>query len=470
VTGVVVRLSDTKSDAASSNLASGVKHFEVELLGDKDFPPLAVDAMLKIRNEEFAVRGCGTPDVLVNVGRYETKRGQSSVSLPLPILPLAQSRVMSLQLTFEHLEIAGSHRFHFLVHLNKLLEECLKNYDPSKELPMPPWDLRAHSVNQNSIELIWYACDYAWDRAEHILEIKDGMDWRPVPEEKTDSDYVSRRGPRDGGYVAAVSANLHPATQYTYRVRAQNKAGSTFSQAPSEVTIKTQDTLPIAPIILNAIPDKRAIRLRWLDRSLNESGFRIYRREAGHYAQDVAAEFPAYQGTDEHTWTDETVRPDVLYSYVVAAYNDVGTCPSNEVSAKVPPEAEVPKLGCLEISYRYDHYVGQFLGATFCQAQINFQTDVTNNETDRVVFSSVITMQNPSEEFVSQTIKHCKYLSELPLESGDYTIQMREVMSGVAVGFPYSCQFQIYDGRWSPVFFQKGHYTGSCGGFPADIA
>lgn len=132
------------------------------------------------------------------------------------------------------------------------------------------------------------------------------------------------RKPSGGSYtqVATVSANaisytdigLAGGAQYTYKVCATGVAGdSTFSNET------TTTTAPYAPINLAVANDPTGqVQFTWKDNSVNETGFKVFRRVAGGVHSQIGATAKNVIG-----WVDGTGTPGVRYYYTVSASGPV---------------------------------------------------------------------------------------------------------------------------------------------------
>ncbi len=118
------------------------------------------------------------------------------------------------------------------------------------------------------------------------------------------------------------------ATQYSYRVFAQNSAGS--SSASTVRTITTPDlpipTIPGEPS--GQAESATSIALRWSD-SANESSYRIERTVGEDPWVTIAASLPA----NYITYVDNTVTNGTFYNYRVVAVNAKGEAPSATFTA-----------------------------------------------------------------------------------------------------------------------------------------
>jgi len=124
---------------------------------------------------------------------------------------------------------------------------------------------------------------------------------------------------------------LSPGRRYTYRVRAHNNADSEHSK---EVSAKT----PAPPAAPGALTAKAVsctqIDLKWSDKSDNETGFKIERKDAesGDW-KEKKPNVTSYQDTG--------LSPGRRYTYRVRAHNNADSEHSKEVSDKTPKYIKV---------------------------------------------------------------------------------------------------------------------------------
>ena len=189
--------------------------------------------------------------------------------------------------------------------------------------PNAPSSLVATAVSGSAIDLAWT------DNSDN----EDGF-------------RLERKGPGDTwGEIRLTAANvttyadtgLASSTTYTYRVRATNSSGnSAFS---NEAMATTRVSPPAAPQNLTATAVSRTqVNLAWLDRSSDETGFKVERRTGGGGYGPLVTLKP---GTTAFADTGLTSR--TAYTYRVRATNAGGDSPaSNEATATTfpdPPEA-----------------------------------------------------------------------------------------------------------------------------------
>lgn len=99
-----------------------------------------------------------------------------------------------------------------------------------------------------------------------------------------------------------------------------------------DVFVRTRGSQAVAPASLTAAVEDGQIRLNWVDRSDDETGFRIERRTEGEAFQ-VLVTRPA----GSSNYLDTAIQEGVIYTYRVIALSPYGdSLPSNEASASVP--------------------------------------------------------------------------------------------------------------------------------------
>ncbi len=142
---------------------------------------------------------------------------------------------------------------------------------------------------------------------------------------ENDIDYVlAANVPADS--TSFTHKNLLPETTYFYKVTSYNNFGeSGFSNTASATTLPTPIALPKPPdnfvrrpIGLNAVPIDGGIVLNWVDDSINETGFQIYRSTNGiefNELADIGAEVTSY--------FDQEEKGGIKYWYKVRAYNQI---------------------------------------------------------------------------------------------------------------------------------------------------
>ncbi|MFM8395990.1 MAG: fibronectin type III domain-containing protein, partial [Acidobacteriota bacterium] len=164
---------------------------------------------------------------------------------------------------------------------------------------------------------------------------------------------IERRLGSDGAWeeIAAVGTNttffqnsgLLPGTSYSYRIASFNAAGrSDYSNTISGTTQPDDSgTGQIASPgnLQGAAISPNQINLTWIDRSDNETGFRV-RRKVGIDGQWVTI---ANLEVGATSFQNTNLTPGTTYYYTVGSWNSLGeSSPSNEVSVTAPTNIFIP--------------------------------------------------------------------------------------------------------------------------------
>ncbi|MEQ1758998.1 MAG: fibronectin type III domain-containing protein, partial [Vicinamibacterales bacterium] len=134
-----------------------------------------------------------------------------------------------------------------------------------------------------------------------------------------------------------VDSAVTPSTNYSYRVRAVNTAGSSGYSNTVNISTPEAPVAPSDPTDLTATATTGQITLSWTDTSNNESEFHIERQVSG----GAFVEF-ATVGADVTSFVDGTVASETTYGYRVRAANGSFSGYTNEASATTPA---VPPMG-----------------------------------------------------------------------------------------------------------------------------
>ena len=170
-------------------------------------------------------------------------------------------------------------------------------------VPSAPTNLRAETVSNREIKLTWT------DRSDNEEGFK--IERRKVGESFREIDTVR------ANVTTYSDTGLDENTRYVYRVRAYNVAGnSSYTNEAEAITA----TVPDAPISLRAeaVSEER-INLTWIDRSGDETGFRI-ERITGTGSFRLLTVVPA----NTTTYADRGLQPGTTYRYRVQAFNEYG--------------------------------------------------------------------------------------------------------------------------------------------------
>jgi len=127
------------------------------------------------------------------------------------------------------------------------------------------------------------------------------------------------------------NTGLSSSTTYYYRIRAVNAAGSSAWSNIANATTASS-TPPASPTnLVAAVSGCNSIRLNWIDRSANETGFEIRRSNTIYGTYTTIATLPA----NTITYTNTNLKTGQRYYYIVRAINSVGNSAwSNKANAR----------------------------------------------------------------------------------------------------------------------------------------
>jgi len=169
--------------------------------------------------------------------------------------------------------------------------------------PVAPTNLSASAVSSTQINLAW--TDNASN--ESGFRIERSADGATFTE-------IVVVGPNVTTYANTA---LSAATQYWYRVRADNATGQSGYAGPASAT--TMPTKPSAPKGLIGTRQPGGITLTWTDTSSNETGFSIERSPDGHAFSQIAT-----VAQNVSTYVDTNPGPSIYVFYRVRAFNPAG--------------------------------------------------------------------------------------------------------------------------------------------------
>jgi oligosaccharide reducing-end xylanase len=176
--------------------------------------------------------------------------------------------------------------------------------------PTAPSALSSSAVSSSQINLAW--TDNSTNESGFLVERKTGAagTWAQIATAAANA-------------TSYQSTGLTASTNYVYRIRATNSAGSSAYTAETNATTQAvSTTIPTAPSALSSSAvSSSQINLAWTDNSTNESGFLVERKTgaAGTWAQiaTTAANATSYQSTGLTASTN--------YVYRIRATNSVGS-------------------------------------------------------------------------------------------------------------------------------------------------
>jgi titin len=144
---------------------------------------------------------------------------------------------------------------------------------------------------------------------------------------------------KGAGVASHGDVGLAPSTQYCYKVRAFRTTGgqtgySEFSTAACATTLAPP--IPAAPSGADARPaSSSAVAVSWIDRSTNETGFRVER------SLDLGATWTSTRttGANAISSSDEALASEQPVCYRVIAFNARGDSPPSNSDCTTPPAA-----------------------------------------------------------------------------------------------------------------------------------
>ncbi|MBN1670357.1 MAG: VCBS repeat-containing protein [Kiritimatiellae bacterium] len=177
----------------------------------------------------------------------------------------------------------------------------------ARDVPAAPSALNAQLAGPGAVSLAWR------DNSGN----EDGF---KIDRRQSGTDEWIRIATRPAAATAHTDSGLSAGTKFYYKVKAYNAAGNSEYSNVADITTPTTQT-PAAPggLMATAIGSSR-IDLNWVDRSSNEDGFRIDRRQSG--TQSWVALGPA--AADTSGYADTGLPSAKKFYYVVRAYNGAG--------------------------------------------------------------------------------------------------------------------------------------------------
>ena len=189
--------------------------------------------------------------------------------------------------------------------------------------PAAPTGLTATATSSTAIRLDW--TDNAGNETGYYIERWNGA--------TSSWDQIATVG---ANAVTYTDNSLSPSTSYTYNVGAYNSGGTIWSGGSVSATTQSASVSPpAAPTGLTAsAASTTSILVGWADNATNETGYRVYRWNAGTSIWDLAGTTAA----NAISFTDAGRTPATTYTYQVASYNGGGeTKSSGSVSATTLP-------------------------------------------------------------------------------------------------------------------------------------
>jgi hypothetical protein len=191
--------------------------------------------------------------------------------------------------------------------------------------------------------------------ANQVSSISISLSWTDNADNEV-SFVIERKSTGDFAEVESLSANttdwqdtaLAPSTEYTYRIKAVNTAGSSpWSETATASTGELPLTVPDAPGSVTATPQSsNTIRLAWTDNADNEVSFVIERKTTGDFAEVESL------NANTTIWIDTSLAASTEYTYRIKAVNTSGNSDwSDSVTAAT--------LASGQLKYIADHTVAK---------------------------------------------------------------------------------------------------------------
>lgn len=183
--------------------------------------------------------------------------------------------------------------------------------------PAPPQGLQIGFATGSLVKLVW--SDQSTNESSFSIERRSA------------NEAFSVVGTVEANVPEFFDPGVVPLKTYLYRVRAINDGGASgYSNLASTFT---PPNVPVAPGNLTAnIASASSVRLSWSDNSLNETHFKVERKE-GNGIFVLLAEVNG----GVTTFLDSTLSPDTSFTYRIKARNAGGdSLPSNEAAIAVP--------------------------------------------------------------------------------------------------------------------------------------
>jgi len=272
------------------------------------------------------------------------------------------------------------------------------------DVPNAPQDLEVNATTTTTVKLTWTD---ASDNESGFVIYQDGKAVKCLNADTT----------------SQVIDGLEEGHTYTFTVRARNEAG--YSDESNEVTATTSisTVAPHSPTGLEVTAkDKTCVRLKWVDNSDNESGFKIYDQD-DNLIKTVSA--------DRACTTISGLSKATEYTFKVVAFNSAGeSAASNEITVTTE---DGPNSAPVAYDKKYHTYQDTNLTAKLCASDADgdtltyqIQTDPShgtvelnttsgefvyspeNNYTGEDSFTFTASDETNSSEVKTATIKICK--------------------------------------------------------------
>jgi hypothetical protein len=195
---------------------------------------------------------------------------------------------------------------------------------PPPPLPAAPAGLTAEGISASRIRLAWEHGGEAVEAFE-LQRAEEGVPFETIAwlgaDVRTWDNWAETWPPRSG-------------TEYTYRVRAVNSAGS--SGWSNEASARTHDRPPTPTGLQATALSNEEVQLRWNWDGEDAVGFEILREVHGRFGVMLQI------GPDYHSYVDRRVEPDSTYRYRVRAVAQGTVSEASEPVAVTVPASPAP--------------------------------------------------------------------------------------------------------------------------------
>ncbi len=234
--------------------------------------------------------------------------------------------------------------------------------EPTDKIPSSPTSLVVNITTGSSLILNWTDNSDNEEGFDVERRIENG-EWEDI-------------GSVGSNLMAFSDSNLTTGTTYYYRVNAYNG----FGDSEYSNTAIANMTAPSPPTGLMAnAASANSILLGWADNSDNESGFIIYRRDAGPW---IVAHITT---ADDTCYADNYLNERTEYSYYIVATNGLGnSTPSDTATATTL--ASIQLVGSL----------ADTLGNVFVQGNYAYYLSLCNFSPDKLKIINVSIPSTPS--------------------------------------------------------------------------
>ncbi len=196
--------------------------------------------------------------------------------------------------------------------------------------PAAPTHLTLVSETPSSVAISW--TDNATNETGYVVE-----------RNTSGGEYAQLGSTLPANTTTYTDATASPDTQYCYRVKAVNAAGSSLYSNELCVTMP-----PSAPTNLAIVSvTTTSIYLTWADNATTETGYVVQRQTDGGAFTQVGSTLP----NNTKSFTDRTIAIDTSYCYRVAAVNAGGTSDYSNVACTATVPAQPTNLVITAVTY-----------------------------------------------------------------------------------------------------------------------